>query len=301
MADVPDVVRRTASTHEAGRRWLRDLDGLVSEIERLWSLTVGETLAGGTVAYVARARTAAGDDVVLKLAPPELEGKGGFAYELRTLEVAAGRGCVRLLAGDVERGAALLEPLGRRLADLGMTVEEQLHTIATTVRDMWVPVPEHVDLPGLDAKAGWLAEFIGRLWEELGRPCAQATVERGLEYARRRGAAYDPASAVLVHGDAHQWNTLEDTRGGFSLVDPDGLRGEAAYDLAVPLREVVGTVEQGHEWCRLLADSARCDPVAVWEWSLVERVSTGLLCIQDGIEPGGTTMLRVADEWAASS
>lgn len=301
MADLPDVVRRTAATHHAGRLWLRDLDQLVADIERDWSITVGETLAGGTAAYVARATTAAGEPVVLKLAPPEIEGKGDFTFELRALELAAGRGCARLLAGDAGRGAALLEPLGRRLAELGLPVDEQLRIIASTVQGLWVPVPDSVELPSGDAKAAWLAEFIGRLWEELGHPCAEATIERALDYAQRRGAAFDPARAVLVHGDAHQWNTLEDGHGGFKLVDPDGLRGDREYDLAIPLREVVGTAEQGRAWCRLLAESADCDEGAVWEWSLVERVSTGLLCVLDGMHPEGVTMLRIADEWARSS
>jgi streptomycin 6-kinase len=279
---------------------LRDLDRLVADIERSWSITVGETLSGGTAAYVARAVTAAGAEVVLKLAPPEIEGKGNFAYELRALELAAGRGCVRLLVADADRGAALLEPLGRRLAELGLSVDEQLRIIASTVRDMWVPVPAEVELPGLQDKAGWLAELIVRLWEQLGHPCAESTIDQALACAHRRGDAFDPARAVLVHGDAHQWNTLEDGRGGFALVDPDGLRGEPEYDLAIPLREVVGTAEQGRAWCRLLAESAGCDELAVWEWSLVERVSTGLLSVLDEIEPEGTTMLRVADEWARS-
>lgn len=33
-------------------------------------------------------------------------------------------------------------------------------------------------------------------------------------------------SAVLVHGDVHQWNALE-AKQGFKLVDPDGLLAEA--------------------------------------------------------------------------
>ena len=48
--------------------------------------------------------------------------------------------------------------------------------------------------------------------------------------------AHDNERSVLVHGDVHQWNTLE-AGGGFKLVDPDGLLAEPEYDLGVMMRE----------------------------------------------------------------
>jgi streptomycin 6-kinase len=43
--------------------------------------------------------------------------------------------------------------------------------------------------------------------------------------------------------------------------------------------------------------AVRCglDADAIWEWGVVERVSTGLLCVQVGLEPIGSEMLEVAD------
>jgi streptomycin 6-kinase len=35
--------------------------------------------------------------------------------------------------------------------------------------------------------------------------------------------------------------------------------------------------------------------VAIWEWGVVERVSTGLLCTQIGMEPLGRDSLRAAE------
>jgi streptomycin 6-kinase len=58
---------------------------------------VVESLTGGTSAHVGLARTADGNDVVLKVSVPDPK----FADESGTLERAGGRGYVRLLAYDV--------------------------------------------------------------------------------------------------------------------------------------------------------------------------------------------------------
>ena len=51
---IPAAVRRRALAHgEVGARWLRELPSVVPELERRWDLTVDDTLAGGTAAYVA--------------------------------------------------------------------------------------------------------------------------------------------------------------------------------------------------------------------------------------------------------
>jgi hypothetical protein len=36
------------------------------------------------------------------------------------------------------------------------------------------------------------------------------------------------------------------------------------------------------------------DPVAIWEWGVVERLSTGLLCTQISLQPLGRDTLRAA-------
>ena len=49
---------------------------------------------------------------------------------------------------------------------------------------------------------------------------------------------------------------------------------------------------------RWLAARTGLDPVATWEWGVVERVSTGLLCTKDQMQPAGRQMLEVADRVA---
>ncbi len=85
-------------------------------------------------------------------------------------------------------------------------------------------------------RGGCIAEFIVASWERFGRPCSKRAVVSPRGCVERYVAARVVARAVLVHGDIHEWNTLQ-ADDGYKLVDPDGLLAEAEYDLGVIIRE----------------------------------------------------------------
>lgn len=130
-----------------------------------------------------------------------------------------------------------------------------------------------------------------------------------MSFAAVRRSAFDPQTAVLVHGDAHASNTLQDlqhrsTAGArFKFIDPDGLFAERAYDLAIPMREWSSELLEGDparlggERSSLLGRLTGVDTQAIWEWGFVERVSTGLLAMQVGAEVVGRQILEVAHQW----
>ena len=101
---------------------------------------------------------------------------------------------------------------------------------------------------------------------------------------------------VLTPLEQH-WNALE-SAGGFKLVDPDGLLAEAEYDLGIIMREdpLEGDL---HERARRLANRTGLDVIAIWEWGVVEQVSTGLLGTRVGLQPIARQMLAAADQLAA--
>jgi streptomycin 6-kinase len=302
--DVPDAVRITARSHgKSGAQWLADLPAILAELERRWGIAVGATLSGGTAAYVAEATMADGAAAVVKVAMPvTIDGEGVFDRSVLAFELAAGHGCARLLAHDREFSALLIERLGRNLDALGLPVDRQLEIICATVRRMWVHVPTDTKLPTGAEKAAWLAEFIASAWEELDHPCSACAVDTAVAYAAERAAAFDPQTAVLVHGDAHSWNTLEAGPGTFKLVDPEGLLSEPAHDLAVPMRELnaellAGDARRlGRERARLLSRLTDVDEHAIWQWGFIERVSNGLYTMRQGHE-GGADFLAIADRW----
>ena len=197
-------------------------------------------MSGGTAAVVLAARTAQGREAVLKLPPP---GADPTHSEARTLLAGAGRGYVELLADDPASGAMLLERLGPQLFELGLPLDDQLVAICETLRLAWTASPGAEPFMDGRERAASLGAIIAAEWEALRRPCERRTVDVALAFAAERSAAFDPARAVLCHGDAHAWNTLVAPGAGprrYKLVDPEGVFVEPAYDLAIPMREVGG-------------------------------------------------------------
>jgi streptomycin 6-kinase len=128
-----------------------------------------------------------------------------------------------------------------------------------------------------------------------------------LAYAERRRRAFDPARSVLVHGDAHQWNTLCAPGGatGFKFIDPDGAFAERAFDLAIPMREWGGTmpdgdpIQLGRHRRRLLTRLTGVEEQPIWEWSLIQCVWNGLKLKQIGFDDAASVEFAMADAWSA--
>jgi streptomycin 6-kinase len=292
VIEVTPVVRSKALVAGASR-WLEQLPALVAELEHEWSIAVGRPYRDATEAFVAEATLDDGTAAVIKIVVPR---PGDAArHELEVLRRAAGEGCVALLRGDETRGALLLERLGRSMFDLALPLERRLLLLCSTAARVWRPAPDS-DLETGAEKGRRLAGFIAAVWEELGRPCSERAVEYALACAERRIVAHDDERALLLHGDVHQWNALESGE-GFKLVDPDGLLAEPEYDLGILMREDPRELLGGdpHERSRMLAKLTGLDEVAIWEWGVVERVSTGLLCTQVDLQPVGREMLAAAD------
>ena len=162
--------------------------------------------------------------------------------------------------------AMLLERLGPNLDELGMPLPNLLDTVAATLRSFWRPVAHDCDAPdrcGIRPR-GWPAYIVESTWDDLGRPCAASSDRPRARLLRRSGSdAFDESRAVLVHGDAHGWNTLAAAGGQFKFVDPEGLRSEREHDLAIPMREYNEPLLEGdtkrlvRERAELLA--AACD------------------------------------------
>jgi streptomycin 6-kinase len=297
MVEVPEAVRRKALAAGAGR-WLADLRSLVADLERDWAIAVGRAYPDATEAFVAEATDDGGTPAVLKLLVPR---SGDAArHEITALRLADGAGCARLLRHDEARGAMLLERLGRSLHEFALPIRRRHEILCAVASRVWRPAPD-AGLPTGAQKGRWLVEFITATWEELGRPCSRQAVDYAVSCASRRIDAHDDERTVLVHGDVHQWNTLQ-AGTGFKLVDPDGLLAEAEYDMGIVMREDPVELMRGDPYrrARWLAGRTGLDATAIWEWGVVERVSTGLVCTTIDLQPVGRQMLAAADRIAAA-
>jgi streptomycin 6-kinase len=296
VLQVPEVVRQKAFAVGAGL-WLDDLPLLVASVEQEWGIAVGDAYSDSTEAFVAKATCEDGTVAMLKLIVP----RSGDAAEneIAVLRLTGGEGCVRLLRDDAVRGALLLERLGRSLYQLALPLRRRHEILCSTAARVWRRAPG-CGLPTGAEKSRWLADFITTTWEELDHPCSERAIDYAIACAARRADAHRDERAALVHGDVHQWNALE-APDGFKLVDPDGLLAQPEYDLGIIMREDPLDIldNDPHERARWLAARTGLDATSIWEWGVVERVSTGLLGTKVGLQPVSRQMLAVADRLAA--
>ena len=298
--DIPDLLRhRAARKGSEGKRWLAELPELLATIAQDWQLQIIAQLNGGTESLVFHVEQAT-DSLVLKLGIPD-----SLTGEVRTLQLAQGRGYAQLVDWQAPRGAMLLERLGGQLAGSDLPLHRQIEILCDTLKTAWRPVDDPQGLVTGAAKVRQQAAFIRSQWQALDHPCTILMLDKVLGYADQREAAFSVDGSCLVHGDAHIWNTLADPHrsGSYRFADPDGLYAEPALDLAISLREwrdelLDGdALENGLNRCRLLSDLTGIDATAIWQWGCIEHLSCGLLDLQLHDKPAAAQHFAILTRW----
>jgi streptomycin 6-kinase len=302
-SSIPEGVRlKAASKGTAGERWLARLPAVVGELEERWSISVGEVLTGGSEAYVARATLPGGVPAVLKVPLPGVDARA----VADTLGRADGRGYARLLAFAPAHGAMLLEKVGPSLAQTGLAPEGQLEILGDVLAQAWRVAPASPTGGGQRGdKARALGRYVAAAHKRLPTSCSAPVVDAAIVCAKRRSRDFDPAAAVRVHGDAHPGNALRAARPGaprgFVLVDPEPFAGDPRYDLGVAMRDfseellaASDPVALSERYAATLAHRSGLDRRAIWEWAYLERVSTGLYCLEVGLPQLGRALLSSA-------
>lgn len=212
-----------------GAAWLETLPALIGECASRWRLSVEEPFEL-SFSYVAPARTAAGRQVVLKIAVPNAELRSG----IEALRHYDGRGAVRLLEFDCDHGFLLMERLapGETLATL--EDEERATRIAAGVmRKLWHPLPPEHPFPSVADWADGLKKLRSRFGGGTGPfPSWLIAMAESL-FAELLSSSESP---VLLHGDLHDFNILSTEPGGWLAIDPKGVSGERAYEIGAFLR-----------------------------------------------------------------
>ncbi len=273
-AATEDFAQRIRQVHgAAGAEWLRQLPALVRHHERLWSITVGQPLTTLSYNYVAPGVRADGSEVVLKLGVPNPE----LLTEIQALRLFDGRGAVRLLEADGERGAMLLERLLPGTPLVSLADDRKATTVAAQVmRRLWRPVPPDHSFPTVVRWAAGLGRLRRRFDGGTG-PFPRALVERAERLFEELIGSMD--EAVLLHGDLHHENILSARRQPWLAVDPKGVVGEPAYEVGALLRnpfpELLSFPRLGHVLARRadqLADALGFDRQRLIGWALAQAV-----------------------------
>ena len=251
--DLPEAFRRRVLTYEpelrAERaRWLRDLPDVVATLAERWALRLTDPYSSSWN-YVVAATTESGDACVLKIGPPVPEGGEGILREVVALRLA-GRSGIGVLEEDTDAGAVLLEratggPLSQMCErdDDGAT-----EILSSAMQSWWVPGGPECGLPPLAELEDTFEKFDrgphGASYRGRDIVATLAEIDSGMRDLRAATVTArrvfhellaDRAAPVLLHGDLHHENVLEDETKGWAVIDPKGFVGDAGYDTGAML------------------------------------------------------------------
>lgn len=214
--------------NEAVRAWVPSLHDTLPTVLDRWGLVVGAPYEpGGHTAWVAPARTAAGEACVLKLgfAHPEASG------EADALRAWDGDGAVRVLdAADLGATTVLLlercEP-GTELAE--RPEPEQDEVLTGLLRRLWIEPPPGSSFRSLQQMCDEWADGYERRAVHQRSELDPGLVAEGLTLLRELPAT--AARHVLLCTDLHAHNVLAAEREPWLVIDPKPHVGDPTYDL----------------------------------------------------------------------
>jgi streptomycin 6-kinase len=256
--------------------WLAALPDTVREIASDWQLELDDPyMPGGQCAWVAPARDAAGEALVLKVGWRHRESE----HEAEGLIHWDGAGAVRCLRTrtQADTTALLLERCvpGTQLKD-ATPEPAQDEVIARLLRRLWVrPLPSDQGFGSLERMCALWAD-----WFELDYEADPRGLDRGLAregIAIFRDLPASPNHRVLLCTDLHAGNVLAARREPWLVIDPKPFAGDPAFD---PVQHMLNCDE------RLAADPAglaqrmasllEVDPQRVRQWLFARCVQESL-------------------------
>jgi streptomycin 6-kinase len=259
------------------RTWMAGLPRIVDGLARRWSLEVGRPFQpGGGTSWVAPARRASGERVVLKVAWRHDESW----HEADGLRAWDGGGAVRLLDAEVdqETTALLLEACWPGTALTVLPPREQDLIVADLLRRLWIDPPVGHPIRPLQAMCdGWADHYE----EKYAAQDRGARLDRGLAAAGLELLRSLPGTAercVLLTTDLHAGNVLAAAREPWLAIDPKPYVGDPTYD---PLQHMLNCPDRLASdpagFARRLARLLDLDGQRLQQWLFAR-------CVQESID-----------------
>ncbi|WP_275786881.1 aminoglycoside phosphotransferase family protein [Bacillus sp. Cr_A10] len=207
-----------------GKEFLYSLETTINEFLHKWNLISEGPVDNLSYNYVLKVKDQDGNPAILKLGVPNYD----FKNEIRTLQTYNGKGCVKLLDADTEKGVMLLEHL---LPGTMLNIVEEQEAIKYFAK-VWMeirrPIKGNSDHPFIK---NWLSAF--------DRYLETYSIEEGPisnDYIYLAKTFYSEISDSskgneLLHGDLHHENILFSKAYGWIAIDPKGVIGDTYFDL----------------------------------------------------------------------
>jgi len=276
-------VQRYLSMHgEAGKSWLAGFHDLRDQLRERWSLLDPQPFPALSFNYLESARHSSGRQVVLKIGFPDPE----LETEILALGYYNGVGAVRLLEGDPARGALLLERIipGDNL--LTLTEDQTATRIAgQAMTDLWRLVPQPNPFPSMEKWCRGFSRYLDHIQEKPG-PLPIRLVNQAAGLARE--LLEEKVEDILLHGDLHHGNILLGEAGRWLVIDPKGVIGDKASEVAPllynPVPDLIKYQDlEGIITSRLdiLAETTGLERERMIAWSFVRAVLSSIWSVED--------------------
>jgi len=261
---------------EKGEAWLDELPRLVAAISSKLDLRDLKEVANLTYNYVLSGLQGY-NPIILKLGlDHEALNREAFA-----LKCFAGHGVVKVLAED--KGMLLLERAvpGTSLKSYFPTNENESIEIACRVMQKLhkANIPITHNFPHIK---DWLAA-LDRDW-----PIPDAYLKKARSLRDR--LMQSPAPEVLLHGDLHHDNILQNGN-DWLVIDPKGVIGEPAYEVAAfirnPIPELLNHVDATtiiHNRITYFAEALTLHSGRIIDWCFVQAVLAWVWALEDGCD-----------------
>ena len=264
-----------------GQEWLDHLPRRINAIQELWQIRVSDPVVPLNYHYVAPARRSDGTHVILKLGIPG-ETIDREAHCLRHFD---GRAAAQLLQHSSAWGAILLERVCPG-TDLKPLQEEAAISAACSV--MVRLHASHPPTSGFPTVADWWKGFerLRTAFSGATGPLPRYLVDEA--QALYQDLATSMEAPVLLHGDLHHGNILAGTREPWMAIDPQGVIGEAVYEVGAfirnPLPDVLNRSDLRQVLARRVAifsDTLQADRQRVAGWAFAQAVLSAIWSLED--------------------
>jgi streptomycin 6-kinase len=203
---------------DKGREWLEELPKIIEACKEKWDLVDYNISNSLSYNFVCFAKSLKFGEVALKIGVPNPE----LYTEIKALALYDGKNICKCYDFDTELGAFIIERImpGEDLTALS-DINKRIEVAADLIFKLNAPV---VESDGFPSYTDWVNRAFKRARNE------NRVGSKMLDYINTAEKYFDEIEVlnhpkVLLHGDLHHFNILQEGNGSWKVIDPKGVMG----------------------------------------------------------------------------